>query len=338
MRLKFDRSIHIRDVLVYIDSQNDGHVKAIDLETGYTIQLFNTWDTYNPPAAHFSGMGYAQPGWVVVSMFGGSDVSFYHNKILAVELTENPRIIVLADALFNSSNDYFAQPQATVNYQLDKVLFASNASGSIADYMVSLNQNLPVARGILDNMTVTDPGGQNPDPAPENPPTPENPPPTQSLAITSEDRVYFQDDGNITITVQTSTAAQCRWDYSDGRTYPYDVLYQNISSTDDLSHSFSEYAWNDHELYIVCRTLDNDVEVDQVIHVQRVSEQISTTPEEPVLELLEVIGNDFITTNLNYYNISVKTNIESKCRYDYFYGEVLPFGAFYQDMNSNSTG
>lgn len=321
-----------REVLVYIDSQNDGHVKAIDLETGHTVPLFNTWDTYNPPAAHFSGMGYVQPGWVVVSMFGGSDVSFYHNKILGIELTENPQIIVLADALFGVSNEYFAQPQATVNYQLDKVLFSSNASGNIADYMISINQDLPVARGILNNATVTNPGGSGSGTTP----TPDNPPPSQSFAITSEDRVYFQEDGNITVTIQTSAIAQCRWDYSDGGAYPYDVLYQDITSTDGLSHVFDEYAWNDHDLYIVCRSQDN-IEVDQVIHVQRNSGQ-TTTSEDPALVLLQVIGNDAITSNSNDSNISVKTNINSECRYDYFYGEALPFGAYYLVMNSDSTG
>ncbi len=305
-----------RDVLVYIDSLNDGHVKVTDLQSGKTVLSFNTWDqAETAPAAHFSGMGYAQPGWAVVSMFGGSPASFYYNKILAVELAENPRIIVLSDALFGSSNDYFAQPQATVNFQLDKVLFSSSSSGEIADYMISLNQSLPVAKSIMDGS-----GTPTPDPTPD--PTP----PTGNLSITSNDTVYFEQDGNITINVQTNSVASCRWDYaSDVTVHPFDALYQDLTSTDGLSHSFSEFAWNDHTLFVACQSTDG-AETSQFIQVVR--------GVEPTPIVFEITSSDTVYFQQDGdITINVQTSQPAACRWDYSDGNIeYGYDVLYQDM------
>ncbi len=301
-----------RDVLVYIDSLNDGHIKAVDLATGETAMLLNTWDISPPPAAHMSGIGYAQPGWAIVSMFMGNNTTFHYNKVLAIELTSNPRIEVLADNQHLGNSAYFLQPQAVVNQQLDKVLYASDISGELASYLVSIEQALPTARGILE-------GGTTP---PDDPP----PPSGDDLTITTDETIYFQQDGDIQVSVQTSRAAQCRWDYSDGNSYPFAALSMDLTTNDDLTHTFSEYAWNDHTLYVVCQAADDNSEAEQLIQVVRGDappEGLAISGDNPVYFPQE----GFIT-------IDVTTSVAADCRWDYADGNNYPFDVLYQDMST----
>lgn len=230
-----------RDVVIYVDSINDGNVKAVDLDTGNSVNLFSTWNGVSVPAMHFSGLGYDQPGWAMVSSFLGDSTSFYHNKLMAVELTDDPRVVLLGDTQHSgqTNGNFWAQPHAVASYQLDKVLFSSDASGEVADYMTIIDQPLPAARGILE-------------PAP--------------LRITSDDTMYIQQEGNHDVVVQTNNNAQCRWDYYDGNSYPFIVLYQDLTTTDNLTHSFNTFFWGNIEIYVVCQG-DGGSEVEQVVQI-----------------------------------------------------------------------
>lgn len=117
-----------KDVLVSVDHTR-GYVYMTRLETGKTTKLFYIWPNNTTMAMHFSGKAFRKPGWVVLSTFGSGETEWPHQKIFALELKANPRIVNLAHhhTVFGTSDfSYFSQPHASTNRDLTRIVFNSN--------------------------------------------------------------------------------------------------------------------------------------------------------------------------------------------------------------------
>jgi hypothetical protein len=102
-------------------------------------------------AMHISGTSKHKPGYVLISFYGctenyGSSPCSYsrqwfNNKVIAVSLKANPTIYNLAHIHYQDAG-YFSEPQATVNADFTKILFASTWESSretdVHDYLLSL--------------------------------------------------------------------------------------------------------------------------------------------------------------------------------------------------------
>ena len=81
---------------------------------------------------HFSGRGVELPGWVLVSTHDEDAQShtWMDDELFAMELKPNGRVVRLAHthSIVNQGGgqDYFAEPQATVNRDFTKALFTTN--------------------------------------------------------------------------------------------------------------------------------------------------------------------------------------------------------------------
>ena len=116
------------DVLVSIDyGANDGDVFMVDLETGVRTNLLPTYLNGTATAMHFSGKGYGRPGWVLVSTYANTSdkQEWLHEKIFALELKANPRVVALAHH-HSIEKGYWTEPHATVSRDFSRVLFTSN--------------------------------------------------------------------------------------------------------------------------------------------------------------------------------------------------------------------
>lgn len=132
------------DYYVSIDYQSGaGYVFMIDIDRERRVELFPTYINGAAAAMHFSGKAFDKPGWVLVSTYNGSGpAQWYMEKLFAMELHANPRIYQLAAHHSAVKDEYFAEPQATVNRDFTRVLFDSNwgATGSpdVDTYLVKL--------------------------------------------------------------------------------------------------------------------------------------------------------------------------------------------------------
>ncbi len=116
------------DVLVSIDyGANDGDIFMIDLVTGKRTDLLPTYLNGTATAMHFSGKGYDKPGWVIVSTYANTTdkQEWLHDKIFAMELKANPRIVPLAHHR-SVEKGYWTEPHASVSRDFSRVLFTSN--------------------------------------------------------------------------------------------------------------------------------------------------------------------------------------------------------------------
>ncbi|MBM4241201.1 MAG: hypothetical protein FJ150_06020 [Euryarchaeota archaeon] len=137
-----------QEVLVYQDTSTD-YISMADLATGKVTPLWQI-DFTNAPnkGFHFSGRAYKQPGWVIVGCYGvaPNGLTWMDNTIFAMELKPNGRVVRLAhhhsvyDA--NQEHDYWAEPHATANRDLTKILFTSNwgktGTEQVEMYMIEL--------------------------------------------------------------------------------------------------------------------------------------------------------------------------------------------------------
>jgi len=76
-------------------------------------------------AMHFSGKAYNKPGWVLVSTFGNGKTEWPHQKVFALQLKKNPKIVHLMHH-YGAVTTYFAQPQASVNRDFTRFVVNSN--------------------------------------------------------------------------------------------------------------------------------------------------------------------------------------------------------------------
>ncbi len=119
------------DAYVAVDYQhNQGEVFMVEIQTGHKTHLFASYIKGSVTAFHFSGKAYQRPGWVLVSTYGGSPSNdgsqvWAHEKIFALELTANPRILNIAHH-HSLPNGYWTEPHATVNRDFTRIAFNSN--------------------------------------------------------------------------------------------------------------------------------------------------------------------------------------------------------------------
>jgi len=141
------------DYYVAVDYQSDGgDLYMVNLSSGVRTVLLPTYIQGTATAYHISGKGFSRPGWVLMSTYArfGTE-KWLHERIMAVELKANPRIINLAHH-HSTYNEYWTEPHASVSRDFTHVLFSSNwgnASNLDVDaFMIRLPErilDLPVA-------------------------------------------------------------------------------------------------------------------------------------------------------------------------------------------------
>lgn len=140
-----------REVYVAADyTGTNGQIFMADLETGQRTNLLYMYDQGTATAYHISGKAYDAPGYVVVSTYQehlGSDtevnnlrnkplMQWYHRKVFTISLEDSPKYKVLAwadsDRLkhWPGNDGYWAEPQATVNNNLTRVMFNSSMNST----------------------------------------------------------------------------------------------------------------------------------------------------------------------------------------------------------------
>ena len=140
-----------REVYVAADyTGTNGQIFMADLETGVRTNLLYMYDQGTATAYHISGKAYDSPGYVVVSTYQehlGSDtevnnlrnkplMQWYHRKVFTISLEASPKYKVLAwadsDRLkhWPGNDGYWAEPQATVNNNLTRVMFNSSMNST----------------------------------------------------------------------------------------------------------------------------------------------------------------------------------------------------------------
>jgi hypothetical protein len=114
------------DFYVFVDYDTDGYLVAVDLDTLSRTRLVPTYVGGSTTAYHVSARNFERPGWVVVSTYAEKGPrNPLHGRVLAVELTPDPRVVELArhQSRFTS---YWTAPVATTNRNLTRILFNSN--------------------------------------------------------------------------------------------------------------------------------------------------------------------------------------------------------------------
>lgn len=135
-----------RDVIV-IANYVSGNVEMIDLSTGQTTVLWRIYTEGSSTAMHISGKAFQHPGWVLISTYALRSRTgarpWYTNKLMAVELTAQPRIVLLA-SIPTRADSYFSEPQAAVDRRFRQALFNANwGSGRDSDIDTYLLQLPP---------------------------------------------------------------------------------------------------------------------------------------------------------------------------------------------------
>ena len=142
-----------REVLVFQDIDAD-YISMLDLESGEITQLWPIDFSYSGLGFHFSGNGYQQPGWVLVSTSLGAQPSatWMDDQTFALELKPDGKVVRFAHtrSLVDEyqEHDYWAEPHASVNPDFTRILFTSNwgRSGSeeVDMYLIELPKDWAV--------------------------------------------------------------------------------------------------------------------------------------------------------------------------------------------------
>jgi len=138
-----------REVLVYQDVDSD-EVAMLDLATGARTVLFPIDFSQASHGFHFSGRAFGRPGWVVVSTYSGGyplSVSWLDDQVFLLELRAGGRVVRLAHTRSrvdeNQEHDYWAEPQATANRDLTRILFTTNWGRSGTEEVETMLVELP---------------------------------------------------------------------------------------------------------------------------------------------------------------------------------------------------
>lgn len=128
-----------REVLVYQDLDTD-MISVLDLASGTITPLFPIDFSHTALGFHFSGRAFRHPGWVVVSTHAGGHPAAFtwmDDQVFAAELQKGGRVIRLAHTRSvvreGAEQDYWAEPQATTNRDMTRILFTSNWGRSGTD-------------------------------------------------------------------------------------------------------------------------------------------------------------------------------------------------------------
>ena len=171
-----------REVIIYQSIDTD-EIAMLDLESGAITPLFPIDFSFTPIGFHFSGLAYDKPGWALVSTYSGGYPgahTWMDDQVFAVELSAGGRVVRLAHTHSlvdqDQEHDYWAEPQATVNRDFSRVLFASNwgRSGSedVEMYLIELpagwagGAGQPVVVPSSAEASATTPPSADPTPSP----------------------------------------------------------------------------------------------------------------------------------------------------------------------------
>lgn len=121
-----------REVVVYQDIDTD-HIALLDLSSGQATPLWPIDFSHTLLGFHFSGLAYDRPGWVLVSTYSGDDpdaFTWMDDQVFVLELKAGGQVLRLAHTHSRvdpeQEHDYWAEPHATTNLDLTRILFTSN--------------------------------------------------------------------------------------------------------------------------------------------------------------------------------------------------------------------
>lgn len=119
-----------REVVVYQDIDTD-HISMLDLASGAVTPLWPIDFSHTAIGLHFSGLAYDRPGWAVVSTYDDTPGAFtwMDDQVFLVELQPDGRVVRLAHTHSLRGDyelDYWAEPRASVNADLTRVIFTTN--------------------------------------------------------------------------------------------------------------------------------------------------------------------------------------------------------------------
>jgi len=141
-----------REVVIYQEIDAD-QISMLDLETGAVTPLWRIDFSHTAIGLHFSGLAYDRPGWAVVSTYDGDPTThtWMDDQVLAVELKAGGRVVRLAHTRSVVSDeqelDYWAEPHASANADLTRVLFTTDwgrsGTGQVEMFMITLPPDWP---------------------------------------------------------------------------------------------------------------------------------------------------------------------------------------------------
>jgi len=142
-----------REVLVYQDIDTD-NIAMLDIASGTVTPLWPIDFGHTAIGLHFSGRALNRPGWVVVSTYNGGhpmSQTWMDDQVFLIELKPGGRVARLAHthSLYSEAieQDYWAEPHATANQELTRILFTSNwgRSGTeeVEMYVIDLPPDWP---------------------------------------------------------------------------------------------------------------------------------------------------------------------------------------------------
>ena len=145
-----------REVLVYQDIDTD-RISILDLTSGTVTPLWPIDFSHTAVGLHFSGRAFRRPGWVVVSTHDGDAAShtWMDDQVFLIELKAAGRVVRVAHTHSlvdeRQEHDYWAEPHASANQDLTRILFTTNWGHSgteqVEMYMLELPTDWPAQLG-----------------------------------------------------------------------------------------------------------------------------------------------------------------------------------------------
>jgi len=142
------------EVIIYQGIDTD-HISMLDLATGTVTPLWEIDFSHTAIGLHFSGLAFDRPGWAVVSTHDDDVAShtWMDDQVFVVELKPDGRVVRLAHthSLVDESQPeeyyYWAEPHASANPDLTRVLFTTNwgrfDTGEVEMFMIALPPDWP---------------------------------------------------------------------------------------------------------------------------------------------------------------------------------------------------
>lgn len=136
-----------REVIVYQDIDSD-YISMLDLASGGVTPLWPIDFGHTGIGLHFSGLAYDRPGWAVVSTHDNDPATYtwMDDQVFLVELRPGGQVVRLAHthSVVNDEEelDYWAEPHASTNPDLTRILFGTNwgrsGTGQVDVYLIEL--------------------------------------------------------------------------------------------------------------------------------------------------------------------------------------------------------
>jgi PKD repeat protein len=138
-----------REVIVFQDNDSD-HITMMDLMTGQVTPLLALdFGANGQLGLHISGRASGLPGWALVSTHDGTAAShtWMDDQLFAVELKPQGRVLRIAHTHSivdeHQAHDYWAEPHATCNRDMTKLLFTTNWGRSGTEQVEMVLAELP---------------------------------------------------------------------------------------------------------------------------------------------------------------------------------------------------